>query len=715
MMSGRALVRSLGLALPVVAAAVVLGFTGVALASGNGIAGYSGNPTINGGATCASCHSGGAVPAVSISGPTSVDVGSTNTYTITVSGGQQVGGGFGVSADRGTLVATSADTRLLSGEVVQSNTKAVNGAGSVSWSFNWTAPASPGAATLYGAGNSVDGAGTGGDGVATTSVGITVNPLTNVAPTAVTNGPFTGAVLEGIVFDGSGSFDPDGTIASYVWTFGDGASVGRSGGFQHSYSNAGTYTVTLTVIDNAGASHVATTSATISSGTPPPTTVPPSTTTTSTTIPTTTTTTAAPTTTTAPGPINGNVLYGQFCAGCHGSSGQGGAGPSVQVSNASTPAIAGLIANGVGTMPGFAGAMSAPQIDAVAAVTKAMQSPTATTTTRAVSPPGSINAGALYGQFCAECHGSSGQGGSGPSVQVSIASTSAIASVIRSGVALMPGFAATLSGPEIDAVASLTRGMQSATATTTTTVPLDENSTGAEIYTASCAGCHGASGTGTINGPGLVVSPLPTPVVALITADGAGTMPGFAQELTPQQIQLVSAHVSADLGTLVATSADTETAVPEDPAEALYLINCGACHGAVGEGGSDGPLDRVFDDAELVGLIADGPSTMPGFSEILTDAEIDLIAGHVQTFAAPLTPAADAVPDLAPAGPTAASELLAERLGRLSPAGVIDNRDGFPAWIAIVLVMMAGSAALAWILLERIPSQASGRENEGTK
>ncbi len=53
-------------------------------------------------------------------------------------------------------------------------------------------------------------------------------------------------------FDGTGSSDPDGTIASYSWTFGDGGS-GSGPTPSHTYATGGTYTVTLTVTDNDGA------------------------------------------------------------------------------------------------------------------------------------------------------------------------------------------------------------------------------------------------------------------------------------------------------------------------------------------------------------------------------------------------------------------------------------------------------------------------------
>jgi PKD repeat protein len=54
-------------------------------------------------------------------------------------------------------------------------------------------------------------------------------------------------------FDASGSTDADGTIVSYVWSFGNGA-VGNGVSPEYTYGAPGTYSVTLTVTDNHGAS-----------------------------------------------------------------------------------------------------------------------------------------------------------------------------------------------------------------------------------------------------------------------------------------------------------------------------------------------------------------------------------------------------------------------------------------------------------------------------
>lgn len=60
-----------------------------------------------------------------------------------------------------------------------------------------------------------------------------------------------------VLLDASGSHDPDGAISAYQWTFGDGFS-GSGQVKTHTYPSASTYTITLLVIDNGGATHLLT-------------------------------------------------------------------------------------------------------------------------------------------------------------------------------------------------------------------------------------------------------------------------------------------------------------------------------------------------------------------------------------------------------------------------------------------------------------------------
>jgi subtilase family serine protease len=61
------------------------------------------------------------------------------------------------------------------------------------------------------------------------------------------------------------STDSDGTIASRAWTFGDGGTSTATSP-SHTYAAAGTYSVSLKVTDNGGATNTKTTSVTVSSG-----------------------------------------------------------------------------------------------------------------------------------------------------------------------------------------------------------------------------------------------------------------------------------------------------------------------------------------------------------------------------------------------------------------------------------------------------------------
>jgi PKD repeat protein len=75
----------------------------------------------------------------------------------------------------------------------------------------------------------------------------------NLSPIALaTATPQCGSTPLTVTFDGSGSNDPDGTIATYAWSFGD-SSTGSGSRVTHSYAAGGTFTATLTVTDNRGA------------------------------------------------------------------------------------------------------------------------------------------------------------------------------------------------------------------------------------------------------------------------------------------------------------------------------------------------------------------------------------------------------------------------------------------------------------------------------
>lgn len=86
---------------------------------------------------------------------------------------------------------------------------------------------------------------------------------TNAPPTAAFTATASGLSAS---VDASGSTDPDGSIAGYAWTFGDGTTAtGVSP--THTYAAAGSYPVGLTVTDNGGATATVTKTVTVTAPT----------------------------------------------------------------------------------------------------------------------------------------------------------------------------------------------------------------------------------------------------------------------------------------------------------------------------------------------------------------------------------------------------------------------------------------------------------------
>ena len=103
------------------------------------------------------CHATDPTPGVNvvISGPSQVQINSVNTYTVTISGGPLVRGGTNIAALNGSLANVNSDLQIISGELTHVAPK-LPSSGSVTFQFNYTAPASQGFDTLYANGNSVN-------------------------------------------------------------------------------------------------------------------------------------------------------------------------------------------------------------------------------------------------------------------------------------------------------------------------------------------------------------------------------------------------------------------------------------------------------------------------------------------------------------------------------------------------------------------------------
>jgi hypothetical protein len=107
--------------------------------------GITGLTRKTGGSGCAGCHSGSSIDGVvTISGPTTLKVGQTGTYTLTISSGTLIG--CDIAASSGTLAKVSSFLQVLNGEVTHS--QKLTG---TSVQFSWT-PSAAGTQTLYAVG-----------------------------------------------------------------------------------------------------------------------------------------------------------------------------------------------------------------------------------------------------------------------------------------------------------------------------------------------------------------------------------------------------------------------------------------------------------------------------------------------------------------------------------------------------------------------------------
>ena len=123
--------------------------------------------------------------------------------------------------------------------------------------------ASGGSYQIDAVGSSQGSAGVDDDYEDTDTLSITVQAQ-NQPPTAAFTANETSVIVgDTIAFDAAASDDTDGSIASYAWDFGDGATATGTSP-THAYDTAGTYTVELTVTDDDGATDTATAQVSVS-------------------------------------------------------------------------------------------------------------------------------------------------------------------------------------------------------------------------------------------------------------------------------------------------------------------------------------------------------------------------------------------------------------------------------------------------------------------
>jgi len=115
---------------------------------------------------CGGCHGGNntADVTVSITGPDSVAVSQTATYSLTITKASKTGAGFDIATRRGVLAPVSSGMILSGTELTHSSNLSMT-SGSISLQFNYTAPSTTGIDSLFATGlaTNSDGSSSGDD------------------------------------------------------------------------------------------------------------------------------------------------------------------------------------------------------------------------------------------------------------------------------------------------------------------------------------------------------------------------------------------------------------------------------------------------------------------------------------------------------------------------------------------------------------------------
>lgn len=170
---------------------------------------------------------------------------------------------------------------------------------------------------------------------------------------------------------------------------------------------------------------------------------------------------------------------------------------------------------------------------------------------------------------------------------------------------------------------------------------VDENEAAA-LYANYCAGCHGAQREGGY-GPALTdLEALADAELFEIIAQGKSGMPALGEKLNDEQIQALVGFIKGEVGGQLQGS-EGEKAVPpvvsaksDADASVIFGEQCTGCHGAEGQGGYGPALTDLGGrtDAELLGIIARGADSMPGFEGRLGEAEIEALVSFIRKFSA---------------------------------------------------------------------------------
>jgi len=183
---------------------------------------------------------------------------------------------------------------------------------------------------------------------------------------------------------------------------------------------------------------------------------------------------------------------------------------------------------------------------------------------QAIASPVPPSGHAQYAQNCQACHRPDGAGNPPrfPSLvkdaMVTSGDASALIAVVKKGIGEMPAYGDRLSNAEIASILTYTRsswGNQAAPVTAEDVAgggaAVAAGTSGAAIYSAKCAACHGANGEGgafpKLAGSKIVTASDATPLIAE-TVHGKGAMPAFRPGLGDDAIAALLTYIRSSWG-----------------------------------------------------------------------------------------------------------------------------------------------------------------------
>jgi len=145
----------------------------------------------------------------------------------------------------------------------------------------------------------------------------------------------------------------------------------------------------------------------------------------------------------------------------------------------------------------------------------------------------------IYANSCGGCHGSAGQGGVGPALAGTSLARSAFVAVTNDGAGSMPGFSTSITATDVDLLYDYVVALGDG-GVEPPPVPVGPEA----LYLSACGSCHGADGTGSVLGPGILGEGVAETISVVRTGDDS--MPAFGPEsITDDALAELATYVAA--------------------------------------------------------------------------------------------------------------------------------------------------------------------------